>query len=194
MKLLFVDCCISQRGEASRTRLLANAYLETYLKNHPEAVMERVSVPDLKLAPFSADLLNKRDALAHSGKPDDPVFALARQFRDADRIVVAAPYWDLCFPAALRLYIEHICACGVTYHYTETGCHGDCQAKRLVYLTSGGDVERPESLGVLYWKQLCAMFGIERYDYVFAGGMDLGPEACERGLTQACEQARKLAE
>lgn len=27
MKLLFVDCCISQRGENSRTAALAKAYL-----------------------------------------------------------------------------------------------------------------------------------------------------------------------
>ena len=31
-----------------------------------------------------------------------------------------------------------------------------------IVLTSGGDLEQPESLGVLYWKQLCAMFGIPR--------------------------------
>ena len=31
MKLLFVDCCISQRGEESRTHKLAEAYLKAYL-------------------------------------------------------------------------------------------------------------------------------------------------------------------
>ncbi len=30
MKLLFVDCCISQRGEDSRTLRLAKAYLERF--------------------------------------------------------------------------------------------------------------------------------------------------------------------
>ena len=63
-----------------------------------------------------------------------------------------------------------------------------------MYLTSGGDVEKPESLGVLYWKQLCAMFGIERFDYVFAGGVDLAPETCGEIMERACEKARQLAE
>lgn len=194
MNVLFVDCCISQRGEQSRTRMLANAYLETYAKNHPEVEPEHLSIPTLGLKPFTVDMLHERDALTHAGGFDDPLFALAKQFRNADHVVVAAPFWDLCFPAALRTYIEHICACGVTYHYTEQGCHGDCKAKRLVYLTSGGDVERPESLGVLYWKQLCTMFGITEFDYVFAGGVDLAPEACGAVMERACEQARKLAE
>ena len=30
MKLLFVNCCISQRGEKSRTLALAKSFLETW--------------------------------------------------------------------------------------------------------------------------------------------------------------------
>ena len=33
MKLLFVDCCISQRGENSRTAALAKAYLEAFYQD-----------------------------------------------------------------------------------------------------------------------------------------------------------------
>ena len=109
-------------------------------------------------------------------------------------MVVAAPFWDLTFPAALRTYIEYISANGLTYHYEADGCHGDCRAEKLAYLTSGGDLEQPESLGVLYWKQLCAMFGIPAFSYVFAGGLDLDPAKTEEILTEACEKARRLAE
>ena len=80
------------------------------------------------------------------------------------------------------------------YHYEADGCHGDCRAEKLAYLTSGGDLEQPESLGVLYWKQLCAMFGIPAFSYVFAGGLDLDPAKTEEILTEACEKARRLAE
>ena len=37
MNLLFADCCISQRGGASRTRTLANAYLAAFREKYPEA-------------------------------------------------------------------------------------------------------------------------------------------------------------
>ena len=37
MKLLFVDCCISQRGEGSRTKKLADAFLAAFREEHPEA-------------------------------------------------------------------------------------------------------------------------------------------------------------
>ena len=140
-----------------------------------------------------AALLQKRDALAEAGNFDAPVYALARQFREADAVVVAAPFWDLSYPAALRTYIEYISAVGLTYHYTEAGCCGDCAAQWLVYLTSGGDVEREDSIGVLHWRQLAAMFGIPKFDYVFAGGLDAHPETAGETLTAARSLAETLA-
>ena len=45
---------------------------------------------------------------------------------------------------------------------------------------------------MLYWKQLAAMFGIPRFDYVFAGGLDVDPAQAGPLLDAACEQARRL--
>ena len=193
-KLLFVDCCISQRGERSRTRALADAFLEAFRKTHPDWAVETVDVASRNLTPFTAEMLNDRDALASVGAWDAPVYDEARRFRAADAVVVAAPYWDLSYPAALRTYMEYISANGLAYHYEADGCHGDCRGSRLTYLTSGGDVEREDSVGVLYWRQLAAMFGIGRFDYVFAGGLDLDPTAAEDLTAAAGALARRLAE
>ena len=195
MKLLFVDCCISQRGADSRTRAVADAFLDTFGANHPEAEVETVTPEQLlALKPFDVEMLNDREALAGAGAFDAPVFDLARQFRGADAVVVAAPYWDLSYPAALRTYVEYISAVGLTYHYEADGCHGDCKAQRLVYLTSGGDFEHEDSIGVLHWRQLCGLFGVKRFDYVFAGGLDIDPAMTPDLVRGACELARKLAE
>ena len=194
MKLLFVDCCISQRGEESRTKALANAFLKAFRESHPDAEVETVEQETLlSLKPFDAEALNERDALGRSGVFDAPVFEQARRFREADAVVVAAPYWDMSYPAVLKTYIEYISAVGLTYHYEMDGCHGDCAAEQLVYLTSGGDFEHEDSIGVLHWRQLCGLFGIGRFDYVFAGGMDIDPNMTPELLAGACALAEKLA-
>ena len=195
MKLLVVDCCISQRGTESRTRKLAAAFLEAFQKSHPETEIETV-LPEtlLALKPLDAERLNMRDAFASMGVFEAPVFTWARQFCAADAVVVAAPYWDMSYPAALKTYIEHISVVGLTYHYEADGCHGDCRAKQLVYLTSGGDFEHEDSVGVVHWRQLCGLFGIDKFDYVFAGGLDIDPEMTPKLLEGACDVARKLAE
>ena len=193
MKLLFVDCCVSQRGKESRTLALAERYIAAFREKYPEAEVEHLDVGIMALSPFTAEKLTQRDALAQKGAFSDPVFDLARQFAAASSVVVAAPFWDLSYPAQLKLYIEHISANGVCYHYDQIGCHGDCRAEKLVYLTTGGDFERENSVGVLHWRQLCAMFGIPEFDYVFAGGLDIDPAKTADLLETACKKAEELA-
>ena len=60
-------------------------------------------------------------------------------------------------------------------------------------MTSGGDFEREDSVGVVYWRQLAAMFGIPQFDYVFAGGLDAAPEQAAELLEGACALAETLA-
>lgn len=194
MKLLFVNSCISQRKEASRTKRLADAFLAAFQVAHPDWAVETVSPETLlALKPFDPEMLDARDALCAAGAFDGPVHDLARQFQAADAVVVAAPFWDLSYPAALRTYIEYISANGLLYHYEADGCHGDCKARWLVYLTSGGDVEREDSVGVIHWRQLSAMFGIPQFDYVFAGGLDLDPGRTEELLAGSASLAEALA-
>ena len=52
MKLLYIDCCVSQRGADSRTRRLAEAFLESFRRGHPEAGIETVQVETLGLKPL----------------------------------------------------------------------------------------------------------------------------------------------
>ena len=39
----------------------------------------------------------------------------------ADTIVIAAPFWDFSFPAALKIYIENIYVTGIVSRYGSDG-------------------------------------------------------------------------
>ena len=87
-----------------------------------EKLLQKLDRPyeEIRLAeiPFPAvdeDFLRRRDQLIASGDFQDPLFALARQFAQAEIIVIAAPYWDLSFPAVLKQYLEHINVLGITF-------------------------------------------------------------------------------
>lgn len=194
MKLLFVDCCISQRGEEGRTGRLCRAFLRAAKNADTALQVEHLDLTKTVLKPFTVSMLNERDALLKAGTFEDSRYSLARQFRDADGILVGAPFWDLSFPAQLRIYIEHISANGVTYYYDADGPHGSCRAGWLAYLSSGGDFEREGSIGTEYWKQLSGMFGIAHYHSIFAGGLDAVPGRAEAILADSCKEAEQLAE
>ena len=192
--LLFVDCCISYRGDRSRSRALCEAFLESYKKTHPAEDIEVVNLQRMALKPFDQFSTDDRNALRNVKAFDAPIFKLARQFRRADRIVIGAPLRDLTFPAMLRVYIEYICVREVTYHYENGVCKGDCMARKLAYLTVSGGEEPEENLGTEYWRQLCRRFGIPEFRHVEAYGLDTRPEEGEAIMAAACGKARALAE
>ena len=167
MTTLFVNACI--RGERSRTLRLCREYLKDV------ADVQEVNLVDLTLpALYDADFVDRRAQLEADGQLDDPMFDLARQFAEADEVVIGAPYWDLSFPAALKVYIEHVSVCELTFHYTEDSrCEGLCKAKRLVYLTTGGGPVEAMNFGYEYLCGIARMFGIPKTAFACAENLDV---------------------
>lgn len=165
MKLLYIDCCITVHGSASRTAALAETFLSAWRAAHPEADIETLDLKTLTLNPLLGNALRLRETLQGEGRTEGASFALARQFAAADRIVIAAPYWELSFPAQLRLYIEHIAAQGITFDYTSQDQVGLCRAEKLLFLTTaGGSLEA--NCGSEHWRALCPFFGIGEYHFI----------------------------
>ncbi|MDC7293831.1 NAD(P)H-dependent oxidoreductase [Butyrivibrio sp. DSM 10294] len=165
--ILFVDACVRKD---SRTKRLAEALLEKLGEN-----VARVSLEDISFGVTDETYLKKRDDLIAKGAFEDDMFALARQFAEADAIVIAAPYWDLSFPAMLKQYIEAINVLGITFEYTPEGFpKGLCKANKLYYVMTAGGNYVPEEFGFGYIKALAQNFyGIENVELIKATGLDI---------------------
>lgn len=189
---LFVDCCI--RGEASRSRKLAEAFFanlgEDYTVKHLDLMKEG-------LAPLTAESLAERDALLSAGKADHPRFRYAREIAAADLVVIAAPFWDLSFPALLKIYIENVSVEGITFRSTEQGLQGLCRGTDLVLLTTRGGIYEDGSdweQGVPYLHAIQRFLGFDRFSFVAADGLDIQGFDGEGALMDGCRRAAELAE
>ena len=100
---------------------------------------------------------------------------MANQFARADEIVIAAPFWDLSFPAALKQYFEQINVLGITFMYTPEGLpKGLCRASKLYYVMTAGGMYVPEEYGFGYVRALARNFyGIEDVKLIKAVGLDI---------------------
>ena len=112
-KVLYINACV--RSE-SRTDRIARALLERL-----GGLQEEVKLAEMDLQSLSEERLNRRTGLIEQADYTDAMFDPARQFRQADEIVVAAPYWDLSFPAILKLYLENIYVTGLVSEYCDHG-------------------------------------------------------------------------
>ena len=193
VRVLPVDCCI--RREQSRTRILAEAFLAA-LQAKGTYQVERLCLMDEPLVALSEGFFAQRESLLAENNRAHPRFRYAHQFSQADRVVVAAPFWDLGFPALLKLYIENICLEGITFGVDEHGTHGLCKAERLLFLTTRGGDYRDSKLemGARYLEALCDFWDIPRFEVVAADGLDLGWEEVTTILDRAIEDALKFAE
>ena len=177
--ILYINACVR---EHSRTKRLADSMIEGLGEEVEELRLSDVSFPVVDEA-----FLRNRDRLIAAGEFDNPLFDLARQFAGADQIVIAAPYWDLSFPAALKQYFEQINVVGVTFIYTPEGFpKGLCRAKKLYYVMTAGGMYVPEEFGFGYVRALSQNFyGIQDLELTRAAGLDIDG-ADEEGIMQDC--------
>ena len=182
--ILYINSCVRQE---SRTHQLAQALLSKLDGDVTELRLEEIA-----LEPSDETFLKQRDRLIEEGAYAHEMFELARQFAAADVIVIAAPYWDLSFPASLKQYIEKVCANGVTFEYTPEGIpRGLCRAKRMYYvMTAGGDYV-PEDYGYGYIRALAGgYFGITDVRLIKAVGLDIAGADPEKILQESIRQIR----
>ncbi|MBQ6907825.1 MAG: NAD(P)H-dependent oxidoreductase [Clostridia bacterium] len=165
--ILLINACVRK---ASRTKRLADRFLSEKRQSITE-----LNLSDIEYPKVDEEFLIKRDSLIAEGDFDNPMFALARQFADADEIVIAAPFWDLSFPASLKQYFEQINVLGITFRYTPEGIpQGLCKAKKLTYITTAGGDFFPEEFGFGYVKALAENFyGIRDVRLIKATGLDI---------------------
>lgn len=186
MKTLIIDACTSDR---SRTRKLT-----AYLWKKLDGNVDVIRLYEEKIYSLNETLIKKRDVAAANNNFSDGMFKFAKQFLKADNIIIAAPYWDLSFPAVLKQYIEAINVCGLTFRYSETGMPiSMSNAKRLIYITTAGGHIVSDDLGFGYIKNIMELFyGVKRFDYIKAEGLDIVGADIEMIIQNAYKDIDKI--
>ena len=166
-QILYINACVRKE---SRTGRLAEKLLSKLGGSYEEPCLEKLAFPVV-----NEEYLKKRDQLISSGDFHSPMFDLARQFSQAETIVIAAPFWDLSFPAMLKQYLEQINVVGIAFKYSDEGVPvALCRAKRLFYVTTAGGFYVPEDYGFGYVKALAQnYYGIQDVRKIEAVGLDI---------------------
>lgn len=188
-KLLYIDACI--RDEMSRTKRIAIPIVEALKQKYD---VQTLVINDLDLSIVKKELITKRN----NGDIDPQVMSWAESVRDADRIVIAAPFWDMSIPAALKNFLELCSIFDVTFKSDDKTCYGNCRAEKMLYITTRGmDINTGDVLeqGSSYLKALSWLWGIGPLEVVSAQNMDyLSENEIEERISKAISEGLKLAE
>ena len=178
-KILFLNACVRP---GSRTLELAKTLLQKCNGDVTEVCLHQLSLPALDLNGMA-----KRDQAARAQDFSDPIFDLAKQFAAADVIVIAAPYWDLMFPAVVKTYFENITVSDITFRYSAQGRPESlCRAKELHYVTTSGGFIGENDFGFSYVQALAQnFFGIAQIHRFTAEGLDIFGADVEKIMCEA---------
>lgn len=186
-KLVIIDSCM--RAE-SRTRRILNAAREVLSTRYD---IEIIDVNAAGLLPLTPEGLEERT----SGIVPEQTLSLAKTIAAADRLVVAAPFWDMSFPAVLKAFFENMSLYGVTFEDNGQTCVGLCKCKKVMYITTRGmDIETgsPREQGSSYLMALSTLWGLGEVTTVAAKNLDyLSTDEVEAKIEETSSLAKALS-
>lgn len=168
-KIFYVDACLR---EGSNTKKIADALI---LKLSERYDIETVRLSEYSFPIVKNDILNDR---ANGIVPEDYVL-MARKLADADRLVIAAPFWDMSFPSALKVFLENMSLFNITFASNEKECYGLCKAEKVLYVTTRGmNINTGDELeqATPYIKALGKLWGLGELHVIAAYNMDYSTE------------------
>lgn len=167
MALLFINACFR---ENSRTLELARHYVKKYAGEVTEVDLGTLKLPVLDKAQTA---LYCGAVAAHDFS--EPLFDYARQFVQAEEILIAAPFWNYSVPAQLHVYLELVCSQGVSFDINAQGEYFSlCRARRLTYVTTAGGLIPEPDHAWGYIRDLAQVFWrIPELAYHKAEGLDI---------------------
>jgi FMN-dependent NADH-azoreductase len=187
-KLIVIDSCM--RAE-SRTKLILDAAVAELSKRYE---VEIIDVNSVGLPPLdNVTYVDQRE----NGNIPPLAVEIARKVAACDRLVVAAPFWDMSFPAILKSFFENISLFDITFTDDGTTCSGLCKCEKVLYITTRGmDIKTGDPLeqGSLYLTALSFLWGLGEVITVAATNMDyLSPEELALRIEAAKKEAVKVS-
>ncbi|WP_338880251.1 FMN-dependent NADH-azoreductase [Clostridium perfringens] len=196
-KVLYVKANIKNEGE-SRTFKVSDSFVEEYKKNNPEDEIITLDLYKENIDFLRVDDLGKLFGPKDEESKNNSILKYAYQFADADKYIIAAPMWNLSFPAILKAYIDYVSVSGITFKYTAEGPVGLLNNKKAVHIVSrgGGYDNSPYEMGDRYLRTILGFFGIKDIETIAIDNLDaMGvnvKEKVEEGIEKAISLAKKF--
>ena len=193
-KVLYIKANIKPEGQ-SKTYKISDSFIDEYRKNNPQD-----EIITLDLYEEGIDFLKGEDLGAVFGPKTEesknhPILKYAYQFAEADKYIIAAPMWNLSFPAILKAYIDYVSVTGITFKYTAEGPVGLLENKKAVHIVSrGGEyANAPYEMGDRYIRTILGFFGVTDVQSVTAENVDVMGIDVDAILDEAVNKARQIA-
>lgn len=190
MKILQINA--SARREGANSTRVANDVVAGLRAANPDA---ELTVRDLAANPLPVLDEAALGALFTPAEARTPEQAARVALADAavaelqahDVIVLGVPMYNFGVPVQFKNWIDSVARAGITFRYTANGPEGLVTGKKVIVALARGGIYRdtPSDSQVPYLKSVLGFLGMTDVRFVYAEGLNMGPEAAARGFAQA---------
>ena len=194
---------IANPRKKSHTARLLHSFLQAYMNHNPTNTITELDLYETEIPVINGEIVeawNKTEEQLTVREKTllDKIDHLTNQFVVADKIVIAAPMWNLQFPPMLTAYIANITVAGKTFQYTETGWQGLVPNKPMLLIHVRGGIfsSGPAQVydhAIPYLKSVCSLLGISDFKTIICEGIEATPNKAEEIFEQAVCEATHLA-
>jgi FMN-dependent NADH-azoreductase len=98
-------------------------------------------------------------------------------------------------PSQLKAYFDHIARIGETFEYTEKGPVGKLTGKKVyVFAARGGVYEgTPMDTQTSYVRDFLRFLGMSDVEFIYAEGLNMGPQSKQTALAKAEAEIARIA-
>lgn len=187
-RLFYIDSCLRS---GSKTKRIADALIYR-LSDKYEVDTIRLSEYDFPVV--KNDILNERS----NGYVPEEYVQIASKIAAADRLVISAPFWDMSFPSALKVFLENMSLFNVTFASNEKECYGLCKAEKVLYITTRGmNIKTGDEMeqATPYIKAISKLWGLGELHVIAVENMDYSTEEqVEEKIQNAIEEGEALCD
>lgn len=187
-KLVVIDACVRQSD--SRTLRIAESIIDALSKRYK---ITRYDLPEMDIVPLNPGLFAER------GEGEIPAWAreAAESIASADRILIAAPFWDMSFPAVLKCFFEQVSLFDIAFTDNGKTCVGLCKSPKVLYITTRGmDIPTGSYLdqGTPYLRALGSLWNLGEMTVLDVHNTDyISQEELDREIQSTIEEGLELA-
>lgn len=209
MKKLLYIIANSKEEEQSSSRTVSKRLVNTILKRVPDAELEELNLYEEHIPQLKGCYFESRSAIVSSEarnklsveeqKEVAKIEHLCDQFKEADIYVLAAPMWNLSFPAPVKEYLDCIIQAGKTITFENNKPHGLMDDKQRIFIyvqSSGANIPwmlKPAlSKGLNYVHEIMKFIGISTFDELLVDGTGTTEEERQSAIKNATDKIPQI--
>ena len=182
------------RSQGANSTLLANELAAKLQQSNPGATLVTRDLLVDALPHLDDAILGAFFTPAEQRSPEQTAIiarsdALIAELQAADVIVIGAPMYNFGISSQLKTYFDWIARAGVTFRYTANGPEGLLKGKKayIVAARGGKYAGTPNDSHTPHVKSFLGFIGITDVEFIYAEGLNLGPDSAGAALASARE-------